>query len=217
MESTCHKRVIIRCVTEYHKLGTAKGILLFGRLCGCKDDLAHQFYGIHIDTGLGGANIYRTADTLCLCHCLRNGADKKLLCRSHSLAYQCGISANKVNANFLGTFIQCSCDGHKIFRFLTCSSANQSDRCYRNSFIYNRDPVLGCDLITGRYQVSGFCGDLLIYFLIQCIQVRIDTVQKADTHGDGTHIQILLLDHFICLVYLKNIDHFIFSLMIDVK
>ena len=93
----------------------------------------------------------------------------------------------------------------------------RSNGCYGNSFIYNRDTVLGCDLITGSYQISGLCGDLFVYFLIQCIQVRIDTVQKADPHGDGTHIQILLLDHFICLVYLKNIDHFIFSLMIDVK
>ena len=38
-------------------------------------------------------------------------------------------------------------------------------------------------------------------------EITVNTVQKADTKGNGTHIQILLLYHFICLIYFKNVDH----------
>ena len=29
----------------------------------------------------------------------------------------------------------------------------------------------------------------------------------GDSHGNGTHIQIFLLNHFVCLINFKNIDH----------
>ena len=54
MKSTCHKRIVIRRITEYNKLGTAKRIIFFCIFCRLFDDLAHQLDRIHVDTGLGG-------------------------------------------------------------------------------------------------------------------------------------------------------------------
>ena len=55
--------------------------------------------------------------------------------------------------------------------------------------------------------MSGKGGDLLINFPVYLLQVRINTVQKADTQSNGTHIQIFLLDHFIGLIDLIHIYH----------
>ena len=90
---------------------------------------------------------------------------------------------------------------------MTCHAAYESDRCHGNSFVYNRDSKLCCDLITGSYEVFCLCGDLVVDFLVHSVKITVDAVQKADSHGDGTHIQVFLLDHFVCFVYFKNIYH----------
>ena len=166
MESTCHKRVIIRCITEYNQLRTSQGILIFGSFRCFQNDLTHQLNSIHIDTCTCRSNIYRTADTLCLRHSLWDRFDQKSLSRSHSLAYQCRITADKVYAYHLGSLIQSFCNSYKIFLCLTCSSANQCDRSYGNSFIYDRNSIFTGNSLTCRYQILCTGCDLFIDFLI---------------------------------------------------
>ena len=40
---------------------------------------------IHINTGLGGTHIHRTADEFCLCQCLRDRFNQQLVRRCHAL------------------------------------------------------------------------------------------------------------------------------------
>jgi len=74
-------------------------------------------------------------------------------------------------------------------------------------FIYNRNTKFCCNLITCSNQIFCFCCNLIVDFFIHSIQVAVNAVQKADSHGNGTHIQIFLLNHFVCLINFKNIDH----------
>ena len=210
VERTCHKRIIIRRITEYNQLGTSQRILILTCLSCFQNDLTHQFDSVHIDTCTCRAHIYRAADTLCLCQCLWNRLDQKFLCRSHSLAYQSRITTNEVYSNCLCSLIQSLCNCHKIFFCLTCRTAHQSDRSYGNSFIYNGDPIFHGDCLTCRYQIFGTGCNLVINLFVQSLKITVNTVQKADSHCNGTHIQVLLLDHFIGFIYFKNIDHFIF-------
>ena len=108
MESTCHKRVIIRCITEYNQLRTSQGILIFGSFRCFQNDLTHQLNSIHIDTCTCRSNIYRTADTLCLRHSLWDRFDQKSLSRSHSLAYQCRIPPIKFTPTTLAALSRVS-------------------------------------------------------------------------------------------------------------
>ena len=53
MECTGHKRIVIRCIAEHHKLCTPQGIIFPGIFRCLPDNLSHQLHGIHIDTGFG--------------------------------------------------------------------------------------------------------------------------------------------------------------------
>ena len=166
MESTCHKRVVIRRVAKYHQLGTAKGILLFGSLCCLKDDFSHQLHGVHVDSGLCGTNVYRAAHPLSACKCPGNGTDQKLFCGGHSFAYKSSVSADKVYSNLFCSFVKSLGDGHKVLCGLAGSSAYQTNRGYGNSFIYNGNSVLGRNLLSGCYQILSISGNFVINFFI---------------------------------------------------
>ena len=176
MESTCHKRVVIRCITEYNQFCTAQRIVFFCSLCGGKNHLTHQFYSIHVDTGLCGSQVYGAADTLGFCKSLRDGTDQQLICFCHPFGYQCRITTDKVYAYFFCCFIQCFCQCDKVFRCFTCCTADQCDRGNGDSFIYNRDSVFFGDIFTGLYQIFCQSCDLFINLLIDFFQITVDTV-----------------------------------------
>ena len=57
MECTCHKRIVIRRITEHNKLCTADGILILRKLCCLQYNFTDQLDCIHIDPGLCGTGI----------------------------------------------------------------------------------------------------------------------------------------------------------------
>ena len=57
MERPCHERIVVRGVAEDDELGAANRIAAL-RLCrGLLHDLAHESYGVHVDTRLGRADV----------------------------------------------------------------------------------------------------------------------------------------------------------------
>ena len=207
MESACHKGVIIGSITKYHQFGTAQRILFLCGFCRSFYHLAHQTNCVHIDAGLCRTHIDRTADTFRAGQCLRNRTNQKLIRLCHSFGNQCGISAQEIDTHFLGCLVQCFCQLDKIIRCLAGCAAHQSRRSDGNTLVYDRDTVLCGDILARFHQIFGQRSNLGIHFFADHINIRIDTIQKTDTHGNGTHIQVLLVNHFICFVYLKNINH----------
>ncbi len=55
------------------------------------------------------------------------------------------------------------------------------------------------------YQVLGLGDNLGIHFLRSLVDIRVDTVQEGNPHGDGPNIEILLLNHFNGFSNLSNI------------
>ena len=207
MESTCHERVIIWCIAENNQFCTAKRIILLRHFCSFFYNFTHQTDCIHINTGLGGTHIDRTADTFRRCQRLRDGTHEKLVTLRHSLGNQCRKPAQEVNAYRMGCLIQHLCNLHIIIRCLAGRSTDQSNRSYGNTFINNGNSVLRLDGFSSGYQIFGRRGDLLINIFLQSLKVRINAVQKANAQRNGTYIQILFLDHFIGLKNFCNIDH----------
>ena len=91
----------------------------------------------------GGTYIHRTADTVPSLPTPAgwNGSDSS----------SAGVMPFETRAEYppikltptcLCRSVQGLCDGHKIFRSLACSTANQSDRCHGNSLIDDRNSVI---------------------------------------------------------------------------
>lgn len=76
-----------------------------------------------------------------------------------------------------------------------------------NSLIYDWNGITFFNLFSGRYQIFCHGCNLVVNILIQTIQIRINTVKKTDPECDGSHIQILLLDHFVGFLYFPAVNH----------
>lgn len=100
VESACHERVVVRCIAENNEFCASKAVVLFACLRRLLDDLTHQFDSIHVDTGFGRAKVDGAADKIRNSQCLRDRTDQKLICCRHTFAYQSGIAAEEIDADF---------------------------------------------------------------------------------------------------------------------
>ena len=69
------------------------------------------------------------------------------------------------------------------------------DRCYGNSLVYDGNTVFLFDLFPCLNKVAGQTADLFIDLLAGLVDICIAAVQQRDSHGDGSYIQMFLLDH----------------------
>ena len=130
-----------------------------------------------------------------------SGMDQILIASGHCLGYQRGISADEIDAHFLGRPIQSLCNRHIILRRFAGRLAHKSDGSHGNSLIYNGDSVIPFNSLAGLHQIPCHCRNLIVYLLIQAVQIRIDAVHQADSQRNGPHIQIILLYHLIRFSY----------------
>ena len=63
------------------------------------------------------------------------------------------------------------------------------------TFVHNRHAVFRHNLITDIHQITGVLFNLVDDATAHDIDVLMAAVQQIDTHGNGSHIQIVLLDH----------------------
>ena len=73
-DASGHKRVVVRHVAEGHELDAAVGVVVGGALGNVHDDVAEQFDRVHVDAGLGGADVHGRADNVGLGKGLRQGS-----------------------------------------------------------------------------------------------------------------------------------------------
>ena len=95
----------------------------------------------------------------------------------------------------------------EILARLARRSAHQRDGRHGDTLVHNGDAVVTFDGITRHHQVFRIGGNLAVNVVAQLIYIIAHTVEQADAHGDGTHIELFLLDHLIGLMDLHNVDH----------
>ena len=125
VEASGHKRVVVRHVAEGHELDAAVGVVVGGTLGNVLDDMAEQFDRVHVDAGLGGADVHGRADDVGLGESLRQGADEQLLGRGHGLGNECGVAADQVDADFLGRLVKRVGDLDEILARLAGAGTDQ--------------------------------------------------------------------------------------------
>ena len=210
VEASGHKRVVVRHVAEGHELDAAVGVVVGGTLGNVLDDMAEQFDRVHVDAGLGGADVHGRADDVGLGESLRQGADEQLLGRGHGLGNECGVAADQVNADLLRRTVKRMRNFHEIVRRFARACADQGNRGDGDALIDDRNAVVAFDGLAGGNEVLGIGGDLAVDVVAGLVDIVRGAVEQRDAHGDGADVELLLLDHLIGLVDLHDVQHGLF-------
>ena len=192
VEGARHKGIILRCIAEDNQLGGTDALPVAGQFRGSADDGAHGADGIHVDAGLGAADIDRGTDELCFGKSLRDRGYQRLVAGGKAFLGQGGVTADEVDADGAGSLIQCS---GILDRIAAGDAGQHSDRRNGYPFVDNGNAVFFFDGFSYGYQVSCLADDLFIDLFTCFVDVCIGTVQQGDAHGGGADVQIFVLDH----------------------
>ncbi len=152
VESSRHEGVVLNSVAEYNELCSTDAVAVGSALGSFLDYLTHELDCVHVDTGLGRADIYGRADILCYVECLRDRADKSFVAGRKSLMYECRIAAYEVYSAGIGCTLERLCKFDRIFPGTGC--CEHSDRCNGYSLVNYRDTVFLLYLLTGLNELA---------------------------------------------------------------
>ena len=172
--------------------------------------MAEQFDRVHVDAGLGGADVHGRADDVGLGKGLRQGADEQLLGRGHGLGDECGVAADQVDADLLGRLVKRVGDLDEVLARLAGAGTDQRDRGDGDALVDDRDAVVAFDGLAGGNEVLGIGSDLAVDVAAGLVDIVRGAVEQRDAHGDGANVELLLLDHLIGLVDLHDVQHGLF-------
>ena len=193
VESTGHKRVIFGCIAENHQFGIAHAHVIFGQLCSLAHHAAHQANGVHIDAGFGGTDVDAGADQVGFGQRTGNAFDQTHIAGGKALMHQSTVTADKVDADRLGSGIQRFGKPHGVG--VRCSAQQHGDGRYADALVDNGNAIVRADLVDNGNQVPRQTGDFVIDFLTGFFAIGINAVQQADAHGNGTHIKVFCGQH----------------------
>ena len=192
VECARHEGVILYCVAEYNDLCSAEVAVVLGSFRGVKYHLTHHSYCVHVDTSPCGADVDGGANVACFSESLRNGLDKLQVACGESLVDKRGVTAEIVYAGAVGSALERLRELHGA---ALARSGDHRDRRNGDTLVDYRDTVLLFDVLAGLYKVLSLAHYLVVYLVASLVDVAVDTVEKGDTHCDGTDIQVLLLYH----------------------
>ena len=206
MEGAGHERVIIRCITENDELRAGAGVGVCGTLCRFTNHLAHETNGVHIDTGLRGAEVDAGADDLGFGERLWDRTHQHLIRRGHALLADGRETAEEIDPDRLRSLVKGMGDLHEIRRGLAGTAGRDGDRRDGDTLVDDRHTVLAADLLSCFHKVTRIAGDFLIDVVTEGVDITGRTVEKTDSHGDRTDIEVIMFDHVVGLRDLQDID-----------
>ena len=77
-------------------------------------------------------------------------------------------------------------------------AGHHSDGSHGDALVDDGDAVLTADLLAGLHKVFRVPADLVVDLLRGFFHIGIDAVQQGNSHGDGAHIKIFVVDHVDC-------------------
>ena len=207
METARHKRVVVGSVAECDEFHAAVRIVVGRGVGDIFDDVAQQLHGVHVNAGFRGAHVHARAHDVGFGESLRKGANEQLLGRGHGLVHERRITAQQVNAHFLARAIERMGDFHEVFRRFAGRSAHERDGSHGDALVDDGNAEFALDGFARCDQVAGARGDFGVDAVAKLVHVIACAVEQADAHGNGAHVELFLLDHFIGLVDLLDINH----------
>ena len=153
VEGTGHEGVILHGVGENHELGAAEAAGGGGEVGRLLDDAAHLRHGVHVDAGLGGADVHGGADQIRRCQRLRDGVDELSVGLGKALLHQGREAADEVDAHGLGRLVQGGGEGGVVLR--VAGGGHQGDGRHGDALVDDRDAELLLDGLAGGDQMLG--------------------------------------------------------------
>ena len=193
MEGAGHEGVVLHRVAEHHQLGAAKAALVGGAARQVLDGAAHEGHRVHVDACLGGAHVDAGAHQVGGGQGLGDGGDEFPVRLGHPLLHQGGEAADEVDAGGLGRSVQSGGEGGVVVRLR--GGGHQGDGGHRDALVDDGDAELLLNGLAGGHQLLGVPGDFIVNGAAGLLGVAAGAGQQGDSHGDGAHIQMLLVDH----------------------
>ena len=193
MEGAGHERVVLHSVGKHHQLhaGTALALGRFFRRLA--DDLAHERHCVHVDPGPGGGHIDRGADVAGGGQCVGDGQDQPPVSYGHALVHQSGEAADQVHPAGRRRLIHGYRKGNIVLG--VAALGHHGDRRYGDALVDDGDPQLPLDGLAGGNQLFGAAGDLVVDLPGRDLRIGAAAVPQGDAHGDGSDVQMLVVDH----------------------
>ena len=193
MERTGHERVVLYSVAKFHQLRASVSVLVLRELGGFLHHFTHALHRVHIDACLRGAHSHRAADAAGRCQSFGDGVDEFLIGRRHAAIHQSGEAAQDVHAYRVSRALQRFRNRHIGSR--REAPCHQGNRSHRNAAIDDGHAVLSGNIMAHFGQVLCLLADGVINFIAQDLLIIGHAAQKRDPHGDGAHVQFILVKH----------------------
>ena len=207
MESAGHKWIVVWGVAENDELSVTERIDVGGSLGYFANNRTHKRNSVHIQTGTGRTDVHGCAHEISARQSLWQRADKKLFGRGHALGYESRETAEEVDAYSFCSAVEGLANLYVIVGGLACAGANQRNRGNRDALVDDGNAVIALNLFAYLNKVLGIRGDFGVNLLADCIDVVANAVEQRNTHSNGAHVELFLLDHLVGLVDLHNIQH----------
>ena len=205
VERTGHEGVVLHSVAEHHQLGAAEAAPVRGALRQLLDGAAHEGHRIHVDARLGGAHVDGRAHQVGGGKSFWDGGNELPVCVGHALLDQGGETADEVDTGSFGRPVQGGGKGGVVVCLRR--SGHQGDGGDGDALVDDGDAEFLLDGLAGGHQIFGAAGDLVVDGVTGLPGVAAGAGQQGDAHGDGAHVQMLLVDHLDGLHDLVLIEH----------
>lgn len=207
MEGSGHERIVVRGVAEDDKFCTAYGVFFLCQIGQFLDDLSGQPNGIHVDAGFAAGYVDACTDSLGLAQGKGDAFYQQLFFWRHHLVDDGREASDEVDTDVLADLVQGLGKKKVIFLRLAAGCTDKGYRSDADALVDDWDTKFGRYLFAGLHQVFGLFMNLVIDVLADLVYVAVDAIQKRDAHGDGSHIELLFLDHPVGFVYFVIVDH----------
>ena len=157
------------------------------------DGFAHHAHGVHVDARLGGADVDRGADEVCLAQRLRDALDQRVVAACKALLHERRIAADEVDAQLLSRLVERVGEAHGVLALT--GRRHHADGGDGDALVDDGDAVFLFDVLSCFDQVLGAAHDLVIDLDARLFDVLVETVEQRNTHGDGPHVQVFVVDH----------------------
>jgi hypothetical protein len=193
VEGTGHERVVVHRIAEYYELGATQAVPRRAQTSGLDDGSSHQCHRVHVDSGLGGADVDRCADVIGDGECLRNRCDQCRAAAGHALLHQCRKAAEEIHPDLFCGAVEIF--GHQHVGVCGGALRDQRDRRHGDALVDDRNAVFRSNFFAGTDQILGEPADLVVSFRCRHGKIGMGTIAQADAHGDGANVEILHLHH----------------------
>ena len=209
MEGPRHKRIVLHRIAEHHQFRAAQAAFVCRPRGGLFDDVAHHAHRVHVNARARGTHVDGGTQVFGCAERLGNGFNQPPVGRGDALMHQRGIAADEIHASFPRGLVQRLRD----FGRMADRAGNQRDRRHGDALVHDRHAEFRFNGAAHLHQVFRLAGDAVVHAHAQRALVVAHTGQQGNAHGDGAHVQLLVIDHLQRLQDFRGSDHGALSLL----